>query len=244
MPGAPLDRGHRRGRGILHMDHREDPGAVADDRVPAAADLIHLETAGHGADLRAVEVAVPENDAFEAWRLERRTLERGRGGETPRHGGLGRELQQRVVLAMGTFAGGGVEEADALRDQASRSSLSGYPSQRRADGAAQLVVGIEGLGGLPVVDLVGQAGELIDHDLGLRLHHGGPQGIRVAHVEDHRLHPEPAQRLGSLWMSRRPHDVVSSLEELPDERPADYAGRTGDENPHSSENTEALSPYR
>ncbi len=236
MPGAAVERGDgRRGR-IVHVDEGEDPGALADYRSrrrrisstskPPCSHRrprVRRRSRSEGPRLRAP--ASPPS-------IAPATQAPPRPGAAGSSGGRSRG----VVLGVRRHAGRGVEEADALGDQPARAGLSRRPGQRRAGLPAQLRGRPEGLL-CPACSsiLLGRLVSWLITTSG-RASATAPRSASVSRASTTAGSP-PSSRmaLSALLGAGRADHLVPGLAKLLHQRPADHAGRPGDQTLMASE---------
>jgi hypothetical protein len=85
--------------------------------------------------------------------------------------------------------------------------------------------------------VVRQVGELVQHQFGPGRRDRDAQHIRVEHVADHRVGPEPPQPLRLVRRAGHPGDVVASRHQQRHQADPDHAGRAGQEDAHDPDAT-------
>lgn len=85
-----------------------------------------------------------------------------------------------------------------------------------------------------LVDLIGQVGELVHHELGAKRRHCPRQRICVEHVTDHRLSSQLLERRRLLGRPRHARDFVSVGGQQRDQPQPDHTARAGQKDAHDS----------
>src|SRR5215469_16788350 len=88
-----------------------------------------------------------------------------------------------------------IDPSDALRDKSVRARFTGRSHQVPGSLAADAGVSRQRLGHLTGIKARWEVGELMNYDLWASCRQRSRQGLRVEHVNDHRLDPRRAQGL-------------------------------------------------
>ena len=219
-----LECDHRRGGGIVEVDPRDHPGAVADDReLPLAHRLDQAVVRG------AVERAVAQHDPARGGHGLLEVAHR----RVRRVGPRDRPRIERVVLGLDHRALARVPHArEALRDEPLDARLAGRGEQP-----------VRALGPQPVgrhkaaVQVArelraGERGRLVDDAVGRDLlhrlaHRAGVEQVELPHLGSERAQPRVVAR-----RPVRADHLVTAFDELRDERGADRAACSDNEDSH------------
>jgi hypothetical protein len=226
-PAAVLERGNRRGRGVVGVHERPDRTAVAGDRHPPLADEFDHRVARPW----AVEHAVTQDDALErrghhcllhvADRVERAALR------------LRRVRVQRIVLGLDGASGALVRPAgEALRHEPP--DTGGARGRKQVVGAArpQLVGCRERAVEVAQVRRPGERGHLVDDRVRFGVGNRLSDRCRVETVDKDGLGAQVPEQAELRLTTGRCSHVMARHNQLRDEAAADGAGGTGDEYTH------------
>ena len=103
----------------------------------------------------------------------------------------------------------------------------------RAFGADARVARI-GRGELHLVEDAGQVGQLVDDDLGPRLHHGALERVGIEHVNDHGVNACGFELARRLRRARHAGDVMAGGKEQRRQAAPDRPTRAGEKDFHGS----------
>ncbi len=109
------------------------------------------------------------------------------------------------------LAAGRIAEGDALHDETpGRGGPRGGDQVARALDADARIARIGG-GELRLVEDAGQIGQLVDHDLGPRLHHGAFERVGIEYIDDDGMHARGFEFASGCHRARHAGDVMAGL---------------------------------
>jgi hypothetical protein len=221
-----LQRGDRCRGGVVEVDPREHPAAVADDRELALSHRLHQAVA-----FVSVEDAVAQHDAAEVRDRLFEVVHRG-----PRLAHRRRRVRiEWIVLGLDHAAltdapvGG-----EALGHEPAHSRLAAGGDQRVGSLGSKPVRQHEGLIQVPGELRVRQGGRLVDDRVGRGAEDGLPDGLGVEQVEQDRLRAQLAHPVGARGRGRGADHLVTALDQLGYEPGADGAARARYKDSHGS----------
>ena len=177
----------------------------------------------------AVKPAVAQHDALHRRRFEDLPLERGDALHGHALQPVSTQVQWMVfAIWLGAWS---IDPGDALRDQATRASLTSRRDQIAGALVANACVAEERSGPLRRITNVRKVGQLVNDDLRLCLEDGPCQRFGVEDVHNDRFGAHLPETRRLVPRTRRSPNRMTSGAEERQEPPADDAGRAGEKYP-------------